>query len=380
MATTRKAKRMPAHVFGFLSQRNRAGLIRARSSLPRILRMTLGAIGAFWIAESIWGHSQPIFAATSALVSLGFGASTTVRKTAEVALGCTLGVALGDILMHWFGQGIWQAALVMSLSLVVARYLDSGAIFSTQLGMQSALVVLLPISVDGPFARSIDALTGSLLALLVIVFWPTDPRRSPVSALSDLFKELSEALLECAWAIRYDDRRAAFHALIKTRGTQKHLDKLPAAFRASKEIAMISPTGRRHRHELNRLSKRFNHYDWAARNSRVFARRLASVLSNSALTPEGAQTLAPLMRELSEAVNTLAHSVRETTVAGQRKYEKSAQLQLEGVAAQLDPRALGVEGLQGEGLVLLLRPMVVDLLEAAGREHQEAIDVLPKLS
>ncbi|MGZ2225690.1 MULTISPECIES: FUSC family protein [Glutamicibacter] len=371
---------MPAQLFGFLAQRNRAGLIRSRNSLPRILRMTLGAIGAFWIAESIWGHSQPIFAATSALVSLGFGASTTVRKTAEVALGCTLGVALGDTLMHWFGQGIWQAALVMSLSLVIARYLDSGAIFSTQLGMQSALVVLLPISADGPFARSIDALTGSLLALLVIIFWPTDPRRSPVSALSDLFKELSEALLECSWAIRDDDRRSAFHALIKARGTQKHLDKLPAAFSASKEIATISPAGRRHRHELNRLSKRFNHYDWAARNSRVFARRLASVLSNSALTPEGAQTLAPLMRELSEAVNTLAHSVRETTVAGQRKYEKSAQQQLEGVAAQLDPRALGVEGLQGEGLVLLLRPMVVDLLEAAGRVHEEAIEVLPKLS
>ena len=67
MATGRKVKRMPAQLFGFLAQRNRAGLIRSRNSLPRILRMTLGAIGAFWIAESIWGHSQPIFAATSAL-------------------------------------------------------------------------------------------------------------------------------------------------------------------------------------------------------------------------------------------------------------------------------------------------------------------------
>jgi len=380
MAIGSTPKRMPAKVTGFLAARNRSGLLRARNSLPRILRMTLGAIGAFWIAESIWGHTQPIFAATSALISLGFGASTTVRKTAEVALGCTLGVALGDTLMHWFGQGIWQAALVMSLSLVVARYLDSGTIFSTQLGMQSALVVLLPISVDGPFARSIDALTGSLLALLVIVFWPTDPRRTPVAALSELFKELSEAILECSWAIRDDDRRSAFHALIKARGTQKHLDQLPGAFSVSKEIATISPAGRRHRHELNRLSERFNHYDWTARNLRVFARRLASVLSNGALTPQGAQALAPLLREVSEAANSLAHSVREQTVAGQRKYEKAAVLQLENAAAQLDPQALGVEGLQGEGLVLLLRPMIVDLLEAAGRNHDEAIEALPKLS
>ncbi|WP_159611173.1 aromatic acid exporter family protein [Glutamicibacter sp. JC586] len=380
MALKSKAKPLPQRVSGFLAARNRAGLLRARNSLPRILRMTMGAIGAFWIAESIWGHTQPIFAATSALISLGFGASTTIRKTAEVALGCTLGVALGDTLMHWFGQGIWQAALVMSLSLVVARYLDSGAIFSTQLGMQSALVVLLPVSVDGPFARSIDALTGSLLALLVIVLWPSDPRRTPVSALSDLFKELSEAILECSWAIRDDDRRSAFHALIKARATQKHLDKLPSAFSASKELAMISPTGRRHRHELNRLSERFNHYDWTARNLRVFARRLSSVLSNGALTPEGAEALAPLLREVSEAVNSLAHSVREQTLAGQQKYERAAIRQLESAAAQLDPESLGVQGLQGEGLILLLRPMIVDLLESAGRNHDEAIAALPKLS
>ncbi|WP_345472158.1 FUSC family protein [Glutamicibacter ectropisis] len=374
------SQRMPAKLAGFLAARNRSGLVRARNSLPRILRMTLGAIGAFWIAESIWGHTQPIFAATSALISLGFGASTTVRKTAEVALGCTLGVAMGDTLMHWFGQGIWQAALVMSLSLVIARYLDSGAIFSTQLGMQSALVVLLPVSVDGPFARSIDALTGSLLALLVIIVWPSDPRRTPVAALSDLLKELSEAILECSWAIRDDDRRSAFHALIKARATQKHLDKLPGAFSASKEIAMISPVGRRHRHELNRLSQRYNHYDWTARNLRVFARRLASVLTNSALTPEGAEALAPLLREVSEAANSLAHSVREPSLAGQLKYEKAAVVQLESAAAQLDPQALGVEGLQGEGLVLLLRPMIVDLLEAAGRDHEDAVAALPKLS
>lgn len=367
-------------VRSFLATRNRAGLIRARNSLPRIIRMTLGAIGAFWVAEALLGHTQPIFAATSALVSLGFGGATTVRRTAEVALGCTLGVALGDLLMQWLGQGIWQAAVVMSLSLVVARYLDSGSIFSTQLGMQSALVVLLPISVDGPFSRSLDAVTGSVLALLIIMLWPTDPRRTPVAALSDLFKELSEAMLECSWAIRDDDRRAAFHALIKARATQKYLDQLPAAFKASQEIAMLSPAGRRHREELNRLAERFNHYDWAARNARVFVRRLASTLSNSALTPEGSAALAPLLREISEGINALAQSVREPHVSGQHKYEKIARAQLESAAAQLDPRELGVEGLQGEGLVLLLRPMVVDLLEAAGHSNESAVEFFPKLS
>ncbi len=380
MATARTTGSKRRGISNFLTRRNAAGLVRAKNSLPRIMRMTLGAIGAFWVAEALLGHTQPIFAATSALISLGFGGATTIRRTAEVALGCTLGVALGDTLMHWLGQGIWQAAVVMSLSLVVARYLDSGPIFSTQLGMQSALVVLLPISVDGPFSRSLDALVGSALALLIIVLWPSDPRRTPVAALSALFKELSEVMLECSWAIRDDDRRAAFHALIKARATQKHLDQLPGTFKAAHEIATLSPAGRRHREELTRLSERFNHYDWAARNARVFARRLSAVLSNSALTPEGSANLAPLLREISEGINSLAHSVREPTLAGQHKFEKGACNQLEAAAAQLHPRTLEVEGLQGEGLVLLLRPLLVDLLEASGLSHEAAIDALPKLS
>ncbi|GAB3621698.1 hypothetical protein GCM10027417_29600 [Glutamicibacter endophyticus] len=371
---------LPRRIRSFLVARNRIGLTRARKSLPRIARMTLGGIGAYWLAETVLGHTSPIFAATSALIALGFGGATTLRRTAEVAIGCTLGVVLGEALVHWWGAGLWQAAAVMALSLIVARYLDSGPIFSTQLGMQSALVVLLPVSPDGPFGRSLDAVLGSALALLIIMVWPTDPRRTPINALNDLLKELSEVYIECSWASRDNDHREAFHALIKARATQRHLDRLPAAFSAAQEIATLSPTARRHRHEIKRLARRIEHFDRATRNTRVFARRLASVLSNGVLSEEGAERLATLLRELAEAVNSLAHSVREPTVAGQRKYEKLARHQLEACAELLDPHELGIEGLQAEGLVLLLRPLLVDLLQAAGRDHEAALDPLPPLT
>lgn len=364
----------------FVRQRNKVGFTRARNSLPRIIRMTLAAIGAYWVAESLFGHTQPIFAATSALIASGFGASTTMRKVLEVALGCTLGVALGDLLMQWWGRGLWQAAAVMSLSLLVARYLNSGPIFSTQLGMQSALVVLMPLSVDGPFARSGDAVLGSVLAILLLALLPTDSRRTPISALSDLARELAEVLLECSWAVRDDDHRAAFHALIKARATQRHMDKLPQAFATALEVSTFAPTQRRHRHEIRRLARRQEKFDLAARNLRVFVRRLAAVLSQSALSTQGSEQISALLRELSEAVSTLAYSVREPTVAGQRKYERLARRQLEDCAAQLDPREMGIEGMQGEGLVLLLRPLLVDLMEAAGNDHDEAVAPLPRLT
>ncbi|MCW4467300.1 FUSC family protein [Glutamicibacter sp. MNS18] len=375
MASATKFKRAQQ----FVRQRNKVGFVRARNSLPRIIRMTIAAIGAYWVAESLLGHTQPIFAATSALIASGFGASTTMRKVLEVALGCTLGVAMGDFLMHWWGQGLWQAAAVMSLSLLVARYLNSGPIFSTQLGMQSALVVLMPISVDGPFGRSVDAVLGAGLAIVLMILLPTDSRRTPIAALSELLRELAEVLLECSWAVRDDDHRAAFHALVKARATQRHVDKLPQAFSTALEVATFAPTQRRHRHEIRRLSERREKFDLAARNLRVFVRRLAAVLSQSALSREGAEQISALLRELSEAVGTLSYSVRESTVAGQRKYERLARRQLEDCAARLDPRAMGIEGMQGEGLVLLLRPMVVDLLQAAGQDHDGAVAPLPPL-
>ena len=101
----------------------------------------------------------------------------------EVGLGCTIGIALGDTLLTWLGSGIWQAALVVFLSIMLARFLDSGAIFTTQLALQSLLVVLLPVPAGGPFTRSIDAVVGGCFALAATLLVPRDPRRAPKSDL-----------------------------------------------------------------------------------------------------------------------------------------------------------------------------------------------------
>jgi hypothetical protein len=58
---------------------------------------------------------------------------------------------------------------------------------------------------------------------------------------------------------------------------------------------------------------------------------------------------------------------------------RSARLALAEIAARVHPRQLRVERLEGEALVILLRPMVIDLLEATGYERQEAVALLPRL-
>src|SRR3954468_8728314 len=150
----------------FARKRIRVGLRRSRNSIFPALRIVFCAVAAYTVAEHLLGHQGPIFAATSALVALGFSKGPRVRKVLEVAVGCALGITVGDLLTHLLGAGIWQAAIVMLLSVLLARFLDSGAIFTTQLALQSVFVVLLPAPAGGPFTRSLDAVVGGSFALL----------------------------------------------------------------------------------------------------------------------------------------------------------------------------------------------------------------------
>ncbi|MGL3807806.1 FUSC family protein [Paeniglutamicibacter sp. R2-26] len=365
--------------WGFIKRRSRVGMRRARSSMPKIIQMTLCAILAYWIAERVLGHEGPIFAATSGLLALGFGAQTTLRRTMEVAVGCTLGVAVGDLLLTVLGNGLWQAATVLFLSLTIARFLDSGPIFTTQLGLQSLLVVLLPIGEAGPFARSLDAVVGSACALLILMILPRDPRRTPMADLGKLLGELSGVLQECGRAVGNSDSTLAFHALIRARATQPLMDALPGALDLAREVATLAPAHRRHRSDIDRLVVTADKTDLAVRNSRVLARRLTTVIDNAALSDRGVETVAGLLTELSEAVDALGHAVLEPTDSGYSRAISRAKRELSDCAARLDPNALHISGMQGEGMVLLLRPLVVDLLEATGTRHEDAVALLPRL-
>jgi uncharacterized membrane protein YgaE (UPF0421/DUF939 family) len=364
----------------FVKRRYRVGMRRAGTSFPRIIQMTASAVLAYWIAEQLLGHVGPIFAATSGLLVLGFGTATTVRRSLEVAIGCTLGVAVGDLLLTLLGSGLWQAGLVLFLSLTIARFLDSGPIFTTQLGLQSVLVVLLPIAdAAGPFSRSLDAVVGSLCGLLIVMVFPRDPRRTPIAELGKLLSELSGILQECARAVSSSDATLAFHALVRARGTQKLMDSLPAALNAAHEVATLAPAHRRRRSDLERLSIAAEKTDLAMRNSRVLARRLATVINHGALTDRGVEAVASLLGELAEAVDAFGYAVLETNESGYQRAVGRAQRELAECAARLDPQTLQVSGLQGEGMVLLLRPLVVDLLEASGVSHEDAVALLPRL-
>lgn len=379
---TRTVKRVPvfsAATFGFLERRSKVGLQRSTDSLLPALTMTVCSVGAFYFASYVLGHSGPLFAATSAIVSLGFSRDSRLRRVLEVALGCTIGIALGDILLHWLGSGFWQAGLVVFLSILLARFLDSGAIFTTQLALQALLVVLLPAPAGGPFTRSVDALVGGCFALVATFLFPCDPRRVPGGDLRAAVGELAVVIRECASAIAYSDSTTAWHALVRARGQQAEIDAMRSGLRGTVEVARLSPLHRRHLDEVRSYSDIMEHADFAMRSARILARRLSSVINNAALSDAGSVHLADVFTETAVALDELASGLSDPGTKAAQSAMRYARESLSRTASKLLPETLEITRVEGTTVVLLFRTFIVDLLEMAGMDPIEARATLPAL-
>ncbi len=366
----------PAASVLFLKRRARLGVRRSVNSVLPALMIAVCAVAAYYFSELVLGHEGPLFAATSAIIALGFSRDPRLRRVLEVGSGCTIGIAVGDMLLHWLGAGIWQAALVLFLSILLARFLDSGAIFTTQLALQSLLVVLLPLPAGGPFTRSLDAVVGGCFALAFTFLLPRDPRREPKDDLKEVLGELSLVLRECASALSYNDSTTAWHALVRARSQQPRIDAMRQGLRGSLEIARLSPLYRRHLEEVEGMAKVMVRVDYAMRSARVLARRLASAINNTALSDAGTVHLAEVMGETAAAVDELGAALSDTTSHRTLSHARDA---LADIATRLHPAKLDIAQLEGEAVVLLFRTLMIDLLETAKMDPVEANSLLPDL-
>lgn len=362
----------------FLTNRLSSGLVRARRSIVPALQMTLAGVGAYAFAERVLGHEGPIFAAVAALIAMGFSKEPQLRRTVEVALGCTLGILIGDTLLYFFGTGLVTALVVVFFSIMLARILDPGATFTMQMGLQALLVVMLPAPDGGPLVRSMDAVIGGSVAILITVITPKDPRREPVRELKSVAEELIKALRETGAAVRTTDSRQAWHALIRCRGLQDQIDGVATSMRSARELTSYSIVSRHHRHDVRSMDQVASRLDLAVRSMRVVSRRTVSMLDHAGLTEEGAEKLSSAFEELAEGTLLLSRTVSETS-SGDSPRMSVARDAYATVARQLHPARLSVDTLEGDTVVLLLRTMVVDLLEATGLDHDDAVAHLPTL-
>ncbi|MFC8192563.1 aromatic acid exporter family protein [Cellulomonas sp. NPDC057328] len=355
-----------------VASRVRAGRARVRASWWFVLQASVAAGLAFAIARYVVGHDYPFFAPVSAWVALGFSRDRSVRRVAELAAGVAIGVAAGDLVVHLIGSGPWQMALVLFGAALLGRFLDAGPMLTTQAGVQAIVIVGLPSLVGAgasPFSRWVDALVGGAVALAVALLTPTDPRRHPRRLARAATRELAGMLEVLARGLGRQSVDDIEGALLTGRASQPSLDEWRSAAASAAQLVRLAPAHRRHRAELARMVDTAVLTDRAVRNARVLARRAVAAVADGHDAPALADTVEATARGVEDLAEALGNGAEP----------RGARERLLAVAAALDPYALAPDDWQVQSLVLLLRSLVVDLLEAAGVPPGDAREALPEL-
>ncbi|MEY4502961.1 MAG: hypothetical protein RLZZ576_215 [Actinomycetota bacterium] len=341
---------------------------RAIESLAPILQIVLGAIAGYSIAFYGLGHAVPLLAVTVTITALGFSRDARPRRVLETAIGMITGIALSEGMLQLFGHGVWQIALTLLVCLLSARFISGSATFALTVGLQAMLVQILPEPDGGVFVRSIDGIVGGVTALVITAVIPRDPRglaRIDANKLFDIFLEAVDSL---KLATRDVDIQVADETLRKVRRTQPLVDNWRMSLDSAISIARISPFLRKYRDELRGQVRLMRGMDLATRNLRVVVRRIDFLLRDRQPRPY----LADLFEQIGDATRVLARSVQEPEVLD------DAQEMLVEIIHQLDPKKHGIaDQIREASVLLLLRPLLVDLLCASGMSEEDARAELP---
>jgi uncharacterized membrane protein YgaE (UPF0421/DUF939 family) len=349
-----------------LRARLAAGGRRLQASALPIMQCAVAAGAAWYVASDVVGHARPFFAPIAAVIALGLSLGSRLRRAAELVVGVSLGVLVGDLLVSQIGSGAWQIVLVVALAMATAVFVDGATLLAAQAGSSAVLVAtLLPPGNTGGFDRCIDALIGGAVGLLVAAVLPSDPVGPVRREARALLDELAAVLADTAEAMRKRDAQAASAALARGRASQPLIDELRGALRGGHEVTRVSPLLRRRRRELARFAELAERADYAMRNTRVLVRRTYTAICDGE----------PAAPELADVLNELAGAVR--TLTGQLGRDGDRKVARESVVGVVHrARALARTFAPGPSEVVIVaqvRSIALDLLQATGMSRDEAL-------
>lgn len=345
----------------------RAALDRVLRSLPAVGQIVVAATGAYLLARGVLGHELPLVAVTVTIVSLGLARDTTPRRVAETVIGMNIGIAVAALLVQGIGRGGWQIAVILALTLVVARALSPSGPFAIAAGVQSMLVAVLPAPDGGVFARSLDGLVGGAVALLVTALIPRFDLLRPRGESAALYSLLAQSTTGLRDALAHGDPAAAELALARSRRTQPVLEEWATALESARGVAAVSPWLRRHRDRLADEARLLALSDLVTRHVRAVARRVEVLARDRRPRP----LLADLLTAAHEMLALLARSHDEAAA------RDAARASAAALATRCTPTA--VDGVADQVVIVLLRPLVFDVLVHLGTPPDEARTLLPAL-
>jgi uncharacterized membrane protein YgaE (UPF0421/DUF939 family) len=343
---------------------------RVIDSLAPAVQITIGALLAYSVSFYGLQHANPLLAVTVCITSLGFSRDARPRRILQTAIGMVVGIAISEIALIYFGAGIIQIALVLLLVLISARFISASSAFAVTAAIQAMLVQILPAPDDGVFLRTLDGLIGGVMALIVTALIPRDPRGIARSDANKLFDFFIETLQSLRLALRDANKTLSNQALKNVRASQPLIDNWRMSLDSALSISRISPFLLKHKTELRKQRLLMRGMDLATRNLRVIVRRVNFLLKDDVARPY----LADLCEQIAEAVTNIQEGLTEPEELA------LGREQLLAIIKQLDPKKFGIaDQIREASVLLLLRPLLVDLLSATGMSEDEARAELPEV-
>lgn len=346
----------------------KAAFARVIESLPPVVQIVIAALASFSFAHFVLGHQNPLLAVTVTITTLGFTRDARPRRVIETAIGIVAGLLASEFLVQWFGQGVWQLAVTLLVCLLAARFVTQSTSFALTVGIQAMFIQLLPLPAGGIWVRPLDGLVAAVTSLLVTVLIPRNPKRLARKDASALFTVFLDTLDSLRSALRDVDVKKADETLNKVRRTQPLVDNWRMSLDSAVAISRLSPFLQKQRYDLSAQLRLMRGMDLATRNLRVIVRRVDFLIRDGVKRPY----LADLIDQIFEATSKLSQGLQN------EEYLYVAREGYLEIIHQLDPKRFGIaDQLREASVLLLLRPMLVDLLCATGMSEDDAREELP---
>ncbi|GAA2382252.1 MULTISPECIES: FUSC family protein [Gordonia] len=339
-------------------------------SLVPIAQCAIAAGLAWFVAFDLLHHARPFFAPIAAVVSLGLSLARRWRRSAELIVGVSIGILVGDLVVTQIGSGAWQITVVVAAAMALAVFVDGGPMLPTQAASSAVLIAtLLPPGGAASYQRAVDALVGGCIGLLVGALVPVNPARRARRDAAGILNTLRDLSHDLAEALRARDEDAVYRVLAAARGTQPAVDGLRADILAGREVGTLSPLYWASRDRLRKIAATADPIDNAVRNFRVVTRRALG------LTQRGVAVEEPMI-DIIEDIGGLFETLRAMMLAepGQPPDPADAAREVRSVVRRARTSlADHVEDLSEAALLVELRSLLVDLLMVAGLKRSSAI-------
>jgi uncharacterized membrane protein YgaE (UPF0421/DUF939 family) len=344
-----------------------------RATATLLLALQAGVSGglAWFVANNLLHHPQPVFAPLAAVITLDISIAQRLRRAAELVLGVALGIGVGDALIKVIGTGAWQLGVAVVLATVFSVLVGGGPAVVGQAASAAVLIATLAPPTHGIYyGRFVDALIGGGAALVVMaLLLPANPLRVVARKAGPACGLLADCLAETAGALADRDVGRANTALTRLDQGEALLRQFREIIPEGRETARVAPLRWRARSGVAQYVESVDYLDRCMTNARVLVRRSVTLLDDREPVPD----------QLPRSVALLAEATRELRQALERGRppQQTSELALRAVREAAGAYTAG-PGFSGDVVVAQIRAVATDLLGTAGMHHREANELIRK--